>query len=35
MTRGIGSYTLEVEGYEEVPREVSGKLVAEYQTRRD
>ena len=35
MTRGIGSYTLEVEGYEEVPSDVSRKLVAEYQTRRE
>ena len=35
MTRGIGSYTLELEGYEEVPSEVSKKLVADYQARRE
>jgi elongation factor G len=35
MTRGIGSYSLELEGYEEVPREVSAKLVADYQARRE
>ncbi|MCL2756530.1 MAG: elongation factor G [Coriobacteriia bacterium] len=35
MTRGVGSYTIEVEGYEEVPGDVSRKLVAEYQSRRD
>ncbi|MDR2714508.1 MAG: elongation factor G [Coriobacteriales bacterium] len=35
MTRGIGTYTLELEGYEEVPGDVSKKLIAEYQTRRE
>jgi elongation factor G len=35
MTRGIGFYTLEIEGYEEVPGDVSKKLVAEYQARRE
>jgi elongation factor G len=35
MTRGIGSYTLELEGYDEVPGDVSRKLVAEYQARRE
>jgi elongation factor G len=35
MTRGIGSYTIELEGYEEVPGDVSKKLVADYQARRE
>jgi elongation factor G len=35
MTRGVGSYTIEVEGYEEVPGDVSKKLIAEYQARRE
>jgi elongation factor G len=35
MTRGIGSYTLEIEGYEEVPGDVAKKLIAEYQARRE
>jgi elongation factor G len=35
MTRGIGSYSIEVEGYEEVPGDISKKLVAEYQARRE
>jgi elongation factor G len=35
MTRGIGSYAIELEGYEEVPGDVSRKLVADYQTRRE
>lgn len=35
MTRGIGSYTIELEGYEEVPRDVAKKLIAEYQARRE
>ena len=35
MTRGIGSYALELEGYEEVPGDVSKKLVADYQARRE
>ena len=35
MTRGIGSYTVEIEGYEEVPMEISKKLISEYQTRRE
>ncbi|MCL2632618.1 MAG: elongation factor G [Coriobacteriia bacterium] len=34
MTRGIGSYAVELEGYEEVPAEISRKLVADYQARR-
>ncbi len=35
MTRGIGSYALEIEGYEEVPGDVAKKLIAEYQARRE
>ena len=35
MTRGIGSFTLEIDGYEEVPGEVSKKLVADYQAKRE
>ena len=35
MTRGIGSYALELEGYEEVPSDISKKLIADYQTRRE
>ncbi|GHT79072.1 elongation factor G [Actinomycetota bacterium] len=35
MTRGIGTYSLEVDGYEEVPGDVSKKLIAEYQARRE
>ena len=35
MTRGIGSYTVEIEGYEEVPADISKKLISDYQTRRE
>jgi elongation factor G len=35
MTRGVGTYTIELEGYEEVPGDVGKKLVAEYQARRE
>jgi elongation factor G len=35
MTRGIGSYSLEIEGYEEVPADISKKLIADYQARRE
>lgn len=35
MTRGVGSYAIEIDGYEEVPAEVSKKLIAAYQTRRE
>ncbi|MDR0347558.1 MAG: elongation factor G [Coriobacteriales bacterium] len=35
MTRGVGSYTIEIEGYEEVPGDVSKKLIADYQARRE
>ena len=35
MTRGVGSYTIELEGYEEVPGDIARKLIADYQTRRE
>ncbi|MDR2671785.1 MAG: elongation factor G [Coriobacteriales bacterium] len=35
MTRGIGSYTIELEGYEEVPGDIAKKLIAAYQIRRE
>ncbi len=35
MTRGVGSFTIEVDGYEEVPGDVSKKLIADYQARRE
>jgi elongation factor G len=35
MTRGVGTYTIELEGYEEVPGDISKKLIAEYQARRE
>jgi elongation factor G len=35
MTRGVGSYSLEIEGYEEVPADIAKKLVAEYQASRE
>ena len=31
ITRGNGSYTIEVEGYEETPGDVKKKLIEEYQ----
>jgi elongation factor G len=34
MTRGVGSYAIELEGYEEVPGDVAKKLIADYQARR-
>ena len=34
LTRGNGSYTIEVEGYEEAPHDVTEKLVAEYKASR-
>jgi elongation factor G len=34
LTRGCGSYTLELEGYEEVPGDIAKKLIAEYQAAR-
>lgn len=34
MTRGSGTYDLELEGYEEVPHETSQKIVAAYQAAR-
>jgi len=35
MTRGVGSYTVEIDGYEEVPGDISKKLIADYQARRE
>jgi elongation factor G len=35
MTRGVGSYSVEVDGYEEVPGDVAKKLIADYQARRE
>ena len=35
MTRGIGSYSIELEGYEEVPADIARKLIADYQARRE
>ena len=34
ITRGSGSYTIELDGYEEAPHDVQKKLVAEYQEKR-
>lgn len=34
ITRGSGSYTLEIEGYEEAPHDVQERLVKEYQEKR-
>ncbi|NLG10631.1 MAG: elongation factor G, partial [Coriobacteriaceae bacterium] len=34
LTRGVGTFELEIEGYEEVPGDVAKKLVAEYQAAR-
>lgn len=34
LTRGSGSYTYEIEGYEQAPADVQKKLVAEYQESR-
>jgi elongation factor G len=35
MTRGTGSYTLELEGYEEVPADIANKLIAAYKAKRE
>ncbi len=35
LTRGNGSYTIEVEGYEEAPRDVAAKLIEEYKASRN
>ncbi|MDR2108134.1 MAG: elongation factor G [Coriobacteriales bacterium] len=35
MTRGTGSYTVEIAGYEEVPGDVAKKLIEAYQARRE
>ena len=34
LTRGSGSYVINVEGYEEAPRDVTQKLIAEYEAAR-
>ncbi|MGI6217440.1 MAG: elongation factor G [Coriobacteriales bacterium] len=34
LTRGNGTYTIELEGYEEAPYDVAQKLIAEYQAAR-
>ena len=34
ISRGSGSYTIELDGYEEAPHDVQEKLVAEYQAKR-
>ncbi len=34
LTRGSGTYTLEVDGYEEAPADVTKRMVAEYQASR-
>jgi elongation factor G len=34
ISRGSGSYAIEVDGYEEAPGDVTKKLVAEYQASR-
>ena len=35
LTRGSGSYVLELEGYEEAPHDVTKKLIAEYEEARN
>ncbi len=34
LTRGSGSYTIQIEGYEEAPHDVTKKLVEEYEAAR-
>ena len=34
MTRGSGSYAIEIDGYEEAPHDVTKKLVEEYEAAR-
>ncbi len=34
LSRGTGEYTLEIDGYEQVPRDVQAKLAEDYQARR-
>ena len=34
LTRGSGSYTLEIDGYQEAPRDVTAKLVEAYEAAR-
>ena len=35
MTRGVGTFSLEVDGYEEVPGDIAKKLIADYQAKRE
>lgn len=35
MTQGRGSFTVKFERYEEVPREVQDKIIAEHQVEED
>ncbi len=34
LSRGTGEYSIEVEGYEQVPHDVQERLAAEYRERR-
>ncbi len=34
LTRGSGAYSIEIDGYEEAPHDVTKKLVAEYEAAR-
>ena len=34
LTRGSGSYTIEIDGYEDAPHDVTKKLVADYEAAR-
>ena len=34
ISRGSGSYTIELDGYEQAPADVQKKLVAEYEAKR-
>jgi elongation factor G len=34
ISRGSGSYTIEIEGYEEAPRDVTNKLISEHEAQR-
>ena len=35
MTRGTGSFTLELDGYEQAPHDVQEKLIAEYKAEKE
>ena len=35
ITRGSGSYTIEIDGYEEVPHDIQKKLIAEYEAKKN